>query len=163
MLKENSIQNLEMYLKKILEIVNNDNLGLEQKVKDDNENSIKTLYEYFIKNRENIKKDLLDLLSMKNLKKNFEDNVNEIYEKKSMEYKNENDKNTYFKQVENYIYDNLAHNKEGIINNLLNLEFNNSIIQIIKDGIKEQFKGEEEIILNEIYNEIFKELNKNSN
>ena len=163
MLKENSIQNLEMYIKTILEIVNNDNLGLQQEVKNDNKNSIIKIYEYFIKNRENIKKDLLDLLSMKNLKKNFEDNVNEIYEKKSMEYKNENDKNTYSKQVENLIYDNLAHNKDEIINNLLNLEFNNFIIQIIKDGIKEQFKGEEEIILNEIYNEIFKELNKNSN
>ena len=162
-LREKSIQNLENYLKTILEIVNNDNLGLQQEVKNDNENSINKIYEYFKNNRENIKKDLLDLLSMENLKKNFKDNVNEIYEKKSMEYKNKNDKQKYIEQVEKHIYDNLAHNKDEIINNLLNLEFNNFIIQIIKDGIKEQFKEEEKKILNEIYTEIFKELNKNSN
>ena len=162
-LKEKSIQSLENYLKTILEIVNNDNLGLQQEVKNDNKNSIIKIYEYFKNNRENIKKDLLDLLSMENLKKNFKDNVNEIYEKKSMEYKNKNDKQKYIKQVEKSIYDNLAHNKDEIINNLLNLEFNNFIIQIIKDGIKEQFKEEEKKILNEIYTEIFKELNKNGN
>jgi hypothetical protein len=36
-------------------------------------------------------------------------------------------------------------------------------MQIIKNGIKEQFKDCEDIILTEIYNEIFKELNEKNN
>jgi len=35
------------------------------------------------------------------------------------------------------------------------------IFEVIKSGINEQFKESEEKILNEIYTEIFKELNKN--
>ena len=43
---------------------------------------------------------------------------------------------------------------------MLNHGFIFFILEIIKTGIKEQFKDSEEIILNEIYTEIFKELNK---
>ena len=35
------------------------------------------------------------------------------------------------------------------------------MFEIIKSGINEQFKDSEEKILNEIYSEIFKEMNKN--
>ena len=66
----------------------------------------------------------------------------------------------FSKNVEELIYDNIAHNKKEIINNVLNHGFIFFILEIIKTGIKEQFKDSEETILNEIYTEIFKELNK---
>ncbi len=69
----------------------------------------------------------------------------------------------YCDNVENLIYDNISNNKKEIINNVLKNGFNFYIIQIIKIGIKEQFKSCEEIILNEIYTEIFRELNKKEN
>ena len=43
---------------------------------------------------------------------------------------------------------------------MLNHSFICFILEIIKTGIEEQFKDSEEKILNEIYTEIFKELNK---
>ena len=53
-------------------------------------------------------------------------------------------------KVEKLIYDNLSSKKNDIINNVLNYGFNLFIIQIIKTGIKEQFKSFEDSVLNEI-------------
>ena len=66
----------------------------------------------------------------------------------------------YCEKVEDLIYSNISNNKKEIINNVLINGFNFYIIQIIKTGINEQFNICEEIVLNEIYTEIFKELNK---
>ena len=66
----------------------------------------------------------------------------------------------YCEKVEDLFYSNISNNKNEIINNVLNNGFNFFIIQIIKTGIKEQFNICEEIVLNKIYTEIFKELNK---
>ena len=80
--------------------------------------------------------------------------------KKSESYKKEMSFEKFAKKVEDLIYDNIAHNKKEIINNVLNHGFISFILDIIKTGIEEQFKDSEEKILNEIYTEIFKELNK---
>ena len=102
----------------------------------------------------------MDLLTIKHLKKDNEEFVKSIYEKKSEEYKKEMSYEKFCEKVEDLIYDNIANNKKDIINNAINHAFNSFVIQIIKTGIEEQFRSCEEKILNEIYTEIFKELNK---
>lgn len=92
---------------------------------------------------------------MKNLIKNNEKLIKEIYEEKDDEYKKENSFKEYSKNVENLIYDNLYNNSEEITNNILNQGFNFFIIETMKQGIKEQFKKVEEEIIGEIYKKLF--------
>ena len=91
---------------------------------------------------------------MKNLIKNNEKLIKEIYEEKDDEYKKENSFKEYSKNVENLIYDNLYNNSEEITNNILNQGFNFFIIETMKQGIKEQFKKVEEEIIGEIYKKL---------
>ena len=65
----------------------------------------------------------------------------------------------YCKNVEDLIYDNIAHNSKEIINNVLNSGFSSNVIGTIKEGINGQFKEKEERILGEIYSELFKSIN----
>ena len=67
----------------------------------------------------------------------------------------------YCKNVEDLIYDNIAHNSKEIINNILNSGFSFFVIETIKEGINDQFKEKEEKILGEIYSELFKTVNDN--
>ncbi len=159
-LVDNSKKSLENYLETMLKIVNNDKLGLSQEVKNNNKVSLTNLCNNFKNIREKLKDDLTDCLSIKKLKKDNEEFVKKIYEKKSEIFKKDMSYQKFCENVENLIYDNLTNNKEEIINNILNNGFNYYIIQIIKTGIKEQFNSCEAIILNEIYTEIFKDLNK---
>ena len=92
---------------------------------------------------------------MKNLIKNNEKLIKEIYEEKDDEYKKENSFKEYSKNVENLIYDNLYNNSEEITNNILNQGFNFFIIETMKQGIKKQFKKVEEEIIGEIYKKLF--------
>ena len=91
---------------------------------------------------------------MKNLIKNNEKLIKEIYEEKDDEYKKENSFKEYSKNVENLIHDNLYNNSEEITNNILNQGFNFFIIETMKQGIKEQFKKVEEEIIGEIYKKL---------
>ena len=59
----------------MLNIVNNDKLGLSQEVKDNNKISLNKLCNSFKNIREKLKDDLMDLLSKKRLKKNNEEIV----------------------------------------------------------------------------------------
>ena len=147
----------------MLNLINNDKLGLSQEVKNNNKISLTNLCNNFKNIRDKLKDDLMDLLTIKKLKKDNEEFVKKVYEKKSEEFKKDMSYQKYCDNVENLIYDNISNNKKEIINNVLNNGFNFYIIQIIKTGIKEQFKSCEEIILNEIYTEIFRELNKKEN
>ena len=106
-----------------------------------------------------LKDDLVDLLEIKKLKKDYRNYIKIIYDKKSSDYKKDMTFENFCENVENLIYDNFAHNKDEIINNLINLGFILYIFDFIKSGINEQFKDIEEKILNEIYTKIFKELN----
>ena len=162
-LTENSKESLEKYLDTILKIVNNDKLGLSVEIKNSNKNSLIKLCNCFKNVREKIREELLDSLRISQLKKNNEELVKTLYERKSPEYKKQMTYQKYCKNVENLIYDNITNNKKEIINNILIHGFNFFIIQIIKSGISEQFKNKEIDILNEIYTEIFKELNKKDN
>ena len=98
---------------------------------------------------------------IKKLKKDYQDYIKNIYDNKTDDYKKKMTYEKFCKNVENLIYDNIAHNKKEIINNVMNHGFIFFIFEVIKSGINEQFKESEEKILNEIYTEIFKELNKN--
>ena len=103
----------------------------------------------------------MDLLEIQKLKKDYQDYIKSVYEEKPDYYKKEMTYEKFCKNVENLIYDNFAHNKKEIINNVMNHGFIFFIFEVIKSGINEQFKESEEKILNEVYTEIFKELNKN--
>ena len=160
-LKNNSMESIEKFLKTMLSIVNSDNLGLSQDIKDMNEKSLKNICDCFINIRDKLNDELMNLLEIKKLKKDYQDYIKKVYDNKTDDYKKKMSYEKFCKNVENLIYDNIAHNKKEIINNVMNHGFIFFIFEVIKSGINEQFKESEEKILNEIYTEIFKELNKN--
>ena len=155
------MKSIEKFLNAILNIVNSDNLGLLQDVKDKNKNSLQSICDCFKKIRDNLKDNLMNLLEFKNLKNNYQDFIKNVYDRKIDAYKKEMSYEKFCQYVENLIYNNISHNKNEIINNVINHGFISFILEVIKSGINEQFKDSEEKILNEIYTEIFKELNKN--
>ena len=149
------MENLDKYLETINDILNNSKLGLNEETKKNNKTTINKIYTSFKNIKKELKDDLTGLLKIERLKKVNEKLIKEIYEEKSEEYKKENDFEKFAKNVENLIYDNLYHNSEEIINNILNQGFNFFIIETMKQGIKKQFKKVEEEILSEIYTKLF--------
>ena len=81
-LANNSKESLEKYLETILKIVNNDKLGLSEEIKNNNKVSLSNLCNCFKNVREKLKDDLMDLLEIKKLKKDNEEFVKNLYEKK---------------------------------------------------------------------------------
>ena len=71
----------------MLNILNNDKLGLSQEVKDNNKISLTNFCNSFKNIREKLKGDLMDLLSKKKLKKDNEEFVKDVYEKKMKKLK----------------------------------------------------------------------------
>ena len=159
-MKTNSMESIEKFLETMLSIVNSDSLGLSQEIKDKNKASLQSICDCFKNIRDALKDDLIDLLEIKKLKKDYKDFIKTVYYNKKDDYKKQMSYEQFCVNVENLIYDNFAHNKNEIINNIINYGFLQFIFEFIKSGINEQFKEKEEKILNEIYTEIFKELNK---
>ena len=153
-------KDLNNYQKILLKIINNEKLELSDGVKIKNEKSIENIYSSFKKVRDGIEKELKEMLSMNRLKKDNEELVKKTYENKSEEYKKDMSFKKYCSNVEDLIYDNIAHNSKEIINNTLNSGFSFFVIETIKGGINDQFKEKEENVLSEIYSELFKNINK---
>ena len=148
---------INKYLNTILKILDDDKLKLGDDIKNNNKISLIKMSDSFKNVKDDIKVQFKDYLSMNYLKKDNEKFIKEIYECKSDKYKNEMNFNDYKKNVENLIYDNIANNSNEIINNLINLNFNVFILQVMKNGLKEQFKQKEEEYIKEIYSELFKD------
>ena len=158
-----SKQNIDNYLKTIIDILNFNKLELTDEVKKNNKNSLNKLCDYFKNNKDKLKNILLDSLNKQKLKYDNEELVKLVYENKDEKYKKEINYIKFCDKVEKLIYSNFDKNKEEIINKLIYTEFNSFIMKIIKNGIKEQFKECEDIILTEIYNKYLKELNEKNN
>ena len=152
-------KDLNNYQQTLLNIINNEKLGLSNDIKMENKKSLGKLYSSFKKTRDGIEKELKEMLSMKRLKKDNEEFVKKEYDKKSEEYKKNMTFKKYCSNVEDLIYDNISHNSKEIINNVLNSGFSSFVIETIKEGINGQFKEKEERILGEIYSELFKTMN----
>ena len=159
-LTDNSKESLEKFLQKMLSIVNNDKLGLSQEVKNKNKESLTKLCNCFKNLRDELKDELMSLLEMSKLKSDNQQFIKDLYDNRSEYYKKDMTYKKFCECVEGLIYDNFANNKKQIINNILNHGFIFFNLEIIKEGIKEQFKEIEEKILSEIYTKIFKEKNK---
>ena len=86
-LKNNSMESIEKFLKTMISIVNGDNLGLSQDVKDKNENSLKNICDCFKIIRDKLNVELVNLLEIKKLKKDYQDYIKRIYDSKNDEYK----------------------------------------------------------------------------
>ena len=155
-LTSKSLKDLNEYLKELLDIINDDKLKLSEEIKNNNEESLKKLYNSFNDNKNDIINELKNLLTIDNLKKENESLFKQVYDEKSENYKSEMNYNDFCSNLENLILDNLSSNKTKVINNLINICFNDSVIEIIKEGIQEQFKEKEEQVLQEIYSELFK-------
>ena len=69
---------------------------------------------------------------------------------------------SFYKKVEDLMYNNLNKKSDEIINILINLSFNFYVIENIKSGIEEQFSGIEEKIINKIYQKLFDNLESNN-
>ena len=160
-LKNNFIESVEKFSEAMLNIINSDKLGLSQEIKDKNQNSLIKICACFKNIKDKIKDKLMGLLDKKQLKEDYQDNIKNIYDSKSDDYKKKMTYDKFCNNVEELIYGNFSDNKEEIIINMINHGFILFMFEIIKSGINEQFKDSEEKILNEIYSEIFKEMNKN--
>ena len=150
-------KNIDKYLKTILDILNDENLELNEEIKNRNKETINRLYNHFKDEKENIKGELNKLLDIKQLKKNNEEFIKIIYENKDEKYKKDMDFKKFSKNVENLIYDNLFTESKKHINNLINIGFNNFVIQKMKKGIEIQFEQMQENVIKQIYSELFKE------
>ena len=157
-----SLENLDKYLEEVLLIINDDSLGLDENVKKENKENLNKLYGYFKDKKNNLKDDLEDLLDIKKLRKNNQEFIEEVYNSRSDEYKKEMDFKQFSKKVDNLIYDNITHEKKKIVNNIMNIGFNDFVIQIIKEGIEAQLKQMKKNVINQIYSELFKENENNS-
>ena len=64
----------------------------------------------------------------------------------------------FYEKIEKFIYNKMNKNSNKILDVLVNLSFNNYIIENIKLGIEEHFSDREEKIINKIYEDIFESL-----
>ena len=160
-LTENVSQDISKYFDIIINILNDEKLGLSSEIKDKNKIALDKLYNSFTSSKNNISYEMRKKLSLCNLIEDNKEFVKEVYGKKSQEYKNKVKYNDYTQKVQELIYKHLVDNQEKTINNTLNHAFNLYIIQILKEGIKAQFQENEEVILNEIYSELFKNIKFN--
>ena len=157
-LTENVTQDISKYFDIIINILNDEKLGLTPEIKEKNKIALTKLYNSFTNAKNHISDDMKKKLTLSNLIEDNQEFVNEVYEKKSQDYKNKINYDDFTKKVEELIYSHLVDNQEKTINSTLNHAFNLYIIQIMKEGIKAQFHEKEEVILNEIYSELFKNI-----
>ena len=155
-LTECANEDLNKYLSEILKILYDDKLGLNDDIIIKNKIALNNLYNSFSNIKDNMKDDLNNILTMDNLKKDNEEIIKKIYDSKNDEYKKKLNFKRYLENVESFIYENIIKNSKIFINNLINVSFNYYLIQIIKEGIQEQFKAKEKEILSEIYSNLFK-------
>ena len=145
-----------------LELFNDEQLNLSKMIKERNKKILNNLYESFQKIKQNIKDNFVDYLTVENLKKNYDKNIEKLYDFKSKNYKKNMDYQTFYEKIEKYIYNKINKNANKILDVLVNLSFNNYIIENIKLGIEEHFSDREEKIINKIYKDIFESLVKNN-
>ena len=77
-LTKNSMESIEKFLETMLSIVNSDKLGLSQDIKDKNKNSLINICECFKNIRDKLKEDLMDLLEIQKLKKDYQDYIKSV-------------------------------------------------------------------------------------
>ena len=107
--------------------------------------------------KEKLLKVLQQKLSRGMLELNNEAFIEDYYKKKSENYKNKYSLEKFKKKVSIKIYDIIESKNIDIINNAANLCFNNFIIDLLKNGLNNQFASQEKKVLNEIYEQLFKD------
>ena len=157
-LAKTAITDLKNYINIILELFDDEQLNLSKMIKERNKKILNNLYESFQKIKENIKDNFVDYLTVENLKKNYDKNIEKLFDFKSENYKKNMDYQTFFEKIEKFIFGKLNKNTNKILDVLVNLSFNNYIIENIKLGIEEHFYDREEKIINKIYKDIFESL-----
>ena len=152
-MKEVISKDIKKFYNMILESLNNEKFNLN----DENKNSLNNIFNYYNNHLNEIKNYLKNKLTKDNLKEDNKDIIMRIYYKKSIEYQNNISYEDYSKNVDSLIYDNLCHNSNEVINNILNIMLILDIIDSFKNGIKEQLHEIEEKIFREIYNYLFED------
>jgi hypothetical protein len=164
-LSEDVTKNIDTYLNTMIDIINDDKLGLSDDEKNENEDSLYSIYDYFKKIKNEIKDKKKDILEINYLKENYKDDIKMFYESKSNQYKQQMDYEKYKSYIEELIYYNLNKKSHEILNNIINLAFNIAILDKIKSSIREKFSKIEEEYITEVYNNLLKvkneELKKN--
>ena len=156
-LYNNASEDLNLFVKKLITIMEDKELNLTENIKINNRKSINIIHDSFKKLKDIIRVDLEHLLSIDKLKiENIED-LKKIYEMKSEYYKKKINFERYCENVENIIYKSISNNAKEIINNMLNIFFNKYVMEKIKEGVIEKFRNIEKKVINEIYSELFKE------
>ena len=102
-LKNNFIESVEKFSEAMLNIINSDKLGLSQDIKDKNQNSLIKICACFKNIKDKIKDKLMGLLDKKQLKEDYQDNIKNIYDSKSDDYKKKMTYEKFCKNVENLI------------------------------------------------------------
>ena len=153
--------NIEKYLNEISDLINDEEFNLPNEIKNENNKILYILYEHFLKVKEDIKKECFKYLEINNLKNKYDKIIENYYGNKSSKYKKEMCYESFYKKVEDLMYNNLNKKSDEIINMLINLSFNFYVIENIKSGIEEQFSGIEEKIINKIYQKLIDNIESN--
>ena len=161
-LAKTAINEIKNYKNITLELFDDEQLNLSKMIKERNKKILNNLYESFQKIKENIKDNFVDYLTVENLKKNYDKNIEKLFDFKSENYKKSMDYQTFCEKIEKIIYNKINRNSKKILDVLVNLSFNNYILQNIKLGIEEHFSDSEEKIVNKIYQDIFESSVKNN-
>ena len=152
-MKEVISKDIEKFYNMILESLKNKKFNLN----DENKTSLNNIFNYYKNNLNEIKNYLKKKLTKDNLKEDNKNIIMRIYYKKSIEYQNKISYEDYSKNVDSLIYDNLCHNSNEVINNILNIMFILDIVDSLKNGIKEQLHEIEGKIVREIYDNLFED------
>ena len=147
--------NIDKFAYTIREVINDNESNLNEDIKTKNKTSFDNIFNYFKNTYCILKNDLENKMTIQYLKEANLEIITNIYDHKTIDYKNEMSFESFCKNVENLIYDNIYHNSGQIINNLFNIMFNVYIIDALKEGIKEQFQEIQKETVKEIYDKIF--------
>ena len=162
-LSSKAIKDINNYINTTLDLLDDKQLNLSKTIKERNKKSLYNLFDSFKKIKEDIINHFSDYLTINNLKDKYANNIEKVYNFKSENYKRNMDYHTYYKKIEELIFNKISKNSNEILYILTNLSFNNYVIQNIKLGIEEHFSDIEEKIINKIYQELFESFDIKNN
>ena len=140
-LQNSALKSLSNYNETLIKLLNDKKLELNNEIINKNKISIDLIYKSFENIENDLKENLKNLLTMKELKKNNEEFIKKFYDLKNEDFKKKNNFSDFNKNVENLIYDNISNRTKELINNILNQGFTYYIINIMKEIIKRDRKS----------------------
>ena len=156
------LENFDDKINTILNIINDDEFGLNDETKENNQISLVQIFSIVQNINIAQKIDLKKELDIEKLKSNNQEMVNKYYYEKNKEYKAKINIIKFNHLVNSLIYKELNSHSDEIINKIINYSLYLFIIQKIKESIKDQYQDYQKQIIKEIYDKLFIEQIENN-